>query len=293
MSVLPHIGFLGVGAMGLPMTRSLLRGGYRVTASDLDDARLEAARAAGAEPAATLEALQADVEIVCLSLPSSDAFVQVADACLIPFARNGQVLIDFGTTTPPETRRIADRLAGRGAALIEAPVSGGPQGAEKGALRTFAAGDPAVFERVRPILETVGGMEGLTYCGPSGSGQVVKGVNQLAMGLGAAAYLEAVAFGVLAGVDAATLAQAVGGSDGWRAMVSRTAAAAAISEAEQIGVKFRELPYFLREAQAQGFSLPLTDLLYTFCDAGERVVVDDNRPAPSFWHELMNSRSKT
>ena len=155
-------------------------------------------------------------------------------------------------------------------------------------MRLFAGGDPAAFERVHPILETVGGAEGLTYCGPSGMGQVVKGVNQLAMGLGAAAYLEAVAFGVRAGASPEVINRAVGGdSEGWRAMVRQTARSAQEGRAEQAGVKFRELPYYLEAAEAAGFDLPLARVLYGFCDAGERVVVDDNRPAPSFWHELM------
>jgi hypothetical protein len=105
--------------------------------------------------------------------------------------------------------------------------------------------------------------------------------------LGAAAYLEAVAFGVRAGVDPATICAAVGGDERWRAQVAATVGQIVAGKGEGIGVKFRELPYFLREAQEQGFVLPLTLTLHTFCTTGPRVVIDDNRPAPSFWHELM------
>jgi 3-hydroxyisobutyrate dehydrogenase-like beta-hydroxyacid dehydrogenase len=222
-----------------------------------------------------------------VSLPSSDAFVRLADETLLPSAHAGQIVVDLGTTTPPETRRLAVAFAARGAALVDAPLSGGPGGAERADLYVFVGGDAGAVAQVRPLLEAIAGAEKLTVCGPSGSGQVVKGVNQLMMGLGNAAYLEALAFGVRAGVDPRTIAHALGREGRWRVDFHATAEQAAGGEGNQVGVKFRELPYFLTEARDRGFALPLTETLHRFCDAGERVVVDDNRPAPSFWHELM------
>jgi 3-hydroxyisobutyrate dehydrogenase-like beta-hydroxyacid dehydrogenase len=249
---------------------------------------LQAIIAAGAEAATDEWDATQDRDVVCLSLPSSDICVSIADTILVPHARPGQVFLDFGTTTPPETRRLAATLTEKGAHWFEAPVSGGTTGAENAKLRIFAGGEPEIFERLHAILETIGGVDGLYYCGPAGAGQVVKGVNQLAMGLGIAVCLESVAFGVRAGVMPDIIARAVGGEDEhWRAMILQTARAANEERAEQMGVKFRELSYFLREAMESGFALPLTETLYNFCDAGDRVVVDDNRPAPSFWHELM------
>lgn len=284
----PPVGFIGVGAMGGPMARHLLAAGYKLTSYDKDPSRLVLVQEAGATSAGSEAEVVAAGEIVCLSLPSSAAFVSVAESVLLPQARAGQVFLDFGTTTPPETRRIAAALAQKGAALFEAPVSGGAGGAERASLRIFAGGDPEVYERVRPLLIAVGGEARLTYCGPSGAGQMVKGVNQLAMGLGAAAYLEAVAFGVRAGISPDIINAAVGGGpEPWRALITGTARAASENRAEEIGVKFRELPYFLEEAEQAGFTLPLTRVLYDFCDAGPRVVEDDNRPAPSFWRQLQ------
>lgn len=110
------------------------------------------------------------------------------------------------------------------------------------------------------ILETIGGVDGLYYCGPAGVGQIVKGVNQLAMGPGIAVCLEAVAFGVRAGVMPDIIARAVGGEDEhWRAMILQTARAANEERAEQMGVKFCEPLYFLREVMESGFALPLTE----------------------------------
>jgi len=292
VSDLPRIGFLGVGAMGNPMVRSLLSAGYPVTAYDTARERLDSIALFGATPASAGWEAVMNADVVCASLPSSDAFVEVAETVLLPGVREGQVVIDFGTTTPPETRRIAERLAAKGVSLVEAPLSGGEAGAQKAKLRTFGGGDRAAFERVRPILIAVGGEENLVYCGPTGAGQIAKGVNQLAMGLGAAAYLEAVAFGVRAGVDPSVLVEAVGaeGAEPWRTMVARMAKAADEGRAHEMGVKFRELPYFLREAEEAGLPLPLTRALYDFCDSGQWVVIDDNRPAPSFWWELVRGR---
>jgi 2-hydroxy-3-oxopropionate reductase len=287
------IGFFGLGAMGAPMARNLVQAGYTVVGYDLNQRRVADAAAhevmIGAGPADVVQ----NATWIVTSLPSSQAFVEVTEQILLPHARAGQIIIDVGTTTPSETRRLAAALAERGVVLVDAPVSGGPAGAASRQLYMFVGGDDEPIGRCQPVLDVLAGAGRITRCGPTSSGQIVKGVNQLAMGLSAAAFLEAVAFGVRAGVDAETIRVAVGsetGDDHWRVLLARVAARAVHGEAEQVGVKFRELPYFLREAEAHGFALPLTDLLYRFCDAGERVVVDDNRPAPSFWHELMRDK---
>jgi 3-hydroxyisobutyrate dehydrogenase-like beta-hydroxyacid dehydrogenase len=283
---LPTIGFIGLGAMGGPMARNLLAAGYAVWVYDLDQARLNAVAVAGVQPAASIAALVAQSAIIMASLPSAQAFVTVAEAELLPHVRAGQTVIDFGTTTIPQTRRLAAAFAARGVAFIDAPVSGGPGGVEQRQLYLFLGGEPAVVARHMPLFEAIGGAARITHCGPVGAGQAVKGVNQLMMGLGNAAYLEAIAFGVNAGVDAAVIEQALGSSGRWRTDLHATAGQVAAGQGETVGVKFRELPYFLEAAAALGFALPLTEQLYRVCDAGERVVIDDNRPAPAFWREL-------
>ena len=281
------LGFIGLGDMGGPMARNLSAAGYEVIGFDLDAERVAACE--GIRGVANTTELVAQAEVVMTSLPSSDSYVRLADDALVPDARAGQIFIDFGTTTPPESRRLAAAFAERGARLIDAPVSGGPGGAQQGGLYVFIGGEEEAVERCRPIFDIVGDPDKTTYCGPSGAGQVVKGVNQLMMGLGNAAYLEAVAFGVRGGVEAEAIHRALGDQGRWRRDLSAVADAVAKGRAEEQGVKFRELPYFLREAQDAGFALPLTEVLYAFCDKGERVARDDKRDAPSFWHELMQA----
>ena len=287
-SIVPTLGFIGLGAMGGQMARRLLGAEHRLVAFDIDAERLAACVGAGAWAAeSAVDAVQRS-QVVLTSLRSSAVFVEVAEESLVPNARPGQVFIDLGTTEAPETRRLAAALAARGATLLDAPVSGGPGGSQSGTLRIFVGGDEAAYRRCRPILEVLGDPERIVYCGPSGCGQVVKGVNQLAMGLGDAAYLEAIAFGVRAGADPEAIRQGVGGDEGWRAHFAALAKRVLDGTAETCWVKFPELPYFLAEAREKGFEPPLTRALYEFCRAAERSYRDNmGRPTVSFWHELM------
>ena len=286
-TALPALGFLGVGRMGGPMARNLLTAGYSVTAYDPDPARLAACAAAGAAVAASAATVIREGDVVLLSLRAS-MFANVAEQVLLPNASAGQVFIDMGTTEAHVTRRVASALREKDAVMLDAPVSGGESGSEAGILHIFVGGDEEVYERSRPILELLGEPEHVVYCGPSGCGQIAKGVNQLAMGLANAAYLEAIAFGVRAGVNPAAILQAVGGSSGWRQRVARFATMVEEGRADDVYTKFPELPYFLREAREQGFDLSMTEALFTFCDAGPRDWVDNmGRPRVSYWHEII------
>lgn len=287
-SALPEIGFLGLGRMGGPMAVNLVKAGYTVTAYDPVPERLARCVSAGAAGASgSAEAVRRG-EVVMTSLRSSAMFVEVAESELLPNARAGQVFVDMGTTEAAETRRLAAEFAGKGATLIDAPVSGG---SSSGMLRIFVGGDEAAAERCRPILNILGDPERVVYCGPSGTGQAVKGVNQLAMGLVSAAYLEALAFGIRSGADPGAILKGVGeeGGRGFRARVAELAKKVIAGGADDVLIKFPELPYFLREADERGFPLPMTRALFDFCAAGPRDRVDNmGRPRVAFWHELVN-----
>lgn len=288
MTVLPTIGFIGLGEMGGPMARNLLAAGYPVIGYDRDAARLAAVVEAGATAASSVVDVVRQAEVIATSLPSSNAWLQVAEHEILPNVRAGQIMIDFGTVTPPEARRLALCFAEKGVDLLDVPVSGGGNGAQQARLYMFAGGKEETVERCLPILHTIGGKDRLTYCGPAGSGQIVKGVNQLMMGLVDAAILEAISFGVNSGIDINTIKQAIGYEGRYRVDFHRTAQRIADGEGNHVGVKFRELPYFLEAAQAAGFDLPITKVVREFCDKGERIVIDDHRQAPSYWHEITD-----
>lgn len=285
---LPIIGFIGLGNMGSRMAKNLHNAEYPLIGYDIDAAKCEALAATGATVGKhTIEVVR-NSDVIMTSLRSSDIFCSVAEQHFIPNAREGDVFIDLGTTEVEKTREIATVLDEKGATLIDAPVSGGPHGSETGTLRIFVGGDAAVVKKCRPILEVLGEPKYVVYCGPSGSGQIVKGVNQLAMGLGAAAYMEAMAYGVCAGVDPTAIREAVGMGDGWRGQFDGIAKRIIDGDGKQLVVKYPELPYFLAAAEAAGFEIPLTEALYAFCRNENYEMFDNmNRPSRSFWRTLL------
>lgn len=284
---LPKIGFIGLGNMGGRMAKNLHSARYPLIGYDIDTAKCEALAATGATAGNDTAEVVRNSDVIMTSLRSSDIFGSVAEQHLIPNARDGHVFIDLGTTEVEKTRSIAMAFAKKGATLIDAPVSGGTHGSETGTLRIFVGGDTATVEKCRPILEVLGEPKDVVYCGPIGSGQIVKGVNQLAMGLGDAAFMEAMAFGVRAGVDPAAIREAVGMGEGWRGQFDRIAKRIIDGEGGTLVVKYPELPYFLAAAEAAGFEIPLTEALYEFCKKGNYEMFDNmNRPSRSFWQTL-------
>ena len=285
---LSTIGFIGLGNMGGRMAKNLHDAGYPLIGYDIDAAKCEALAATGATAGKNTTEVVKGSDVIMTSLRSSDIFCSVAEQHFIPNAREGHVFVDLGTTEVEKTRELATALAEKGATLIDAPVSGGPHGSETGTLRIFVGGDVAVVEKYRPILEILGEPKYVVYCGSSGAGQIVKGVNQLAMGLADAAFMEAMAFGVCAGVDPTAIREAVGIGDGWRGHFDRIAKRIIDGEGKTLVVKYPELPYFLAAAEAAGFEIPLTEALYEFCRNENYEMFDNmNRPSRSFWRTLL------
>ena len=171
---LPRIGFIGLGNMGGRMAKNLHSAGYPLIGYDIDAEKCAALTATGASAGRDTTEVVKSSDVVMTSLRSSDVFCSVAEQHFIPNARDGQVFIDLGTTEVERTRNLATALAEKGATLIDAPVSGGPNGSETGTLRIFIGGDASIVEKCRPILEILGEPKYVVYCGPSGSGQIVK-----------------------------------------------------------------------------------------------------------------------
>ena len=287
------IGFIGLGNMGGRMAKNLHNAGYPLIGYDIDAAKCTALAATGATAGKDTTEVVKNSDVIMTSLRSSDIFCSVAEQYLIPNARDGHVFIDLGTTEVEKTRDIAAAFTEKGATLIDAPVSGGTHGSETGTLRIFAGGDAVPVEKCRPILEILGEPKHVVYCGPSGSGQIVKGVNQLAMGLADAAFMEAMAFGVCAGVNPIAIREAVGMGDGWRGQFDRIAKRIIDGEGKNLVVKYPELPYFLAAAEASGFEIPLTEALYEFCKKANYEMFDNmNRPSRSFWRTLIKDSDR-
>ena len=282
----PQLGFVGVGPMGGKMARFLLSDGYQVLIHDIDKAKLDAIPKDGGMIASSNAEVVQKCDIVFTSLPLSEVWVSVAEKDFLPNAKKGQIFIDMGTVTPPETRRLYAEFKKKGAHLIDSPVSNAGGGNNK--FFIFIGGDKDVVDMVRPLYDSLGVPEHIVYCGPSGSGQVVKGVNQLGIGLVNAAVIEIVAFGVRSGVDPDAFAKAVGeeNESGFRGMLYQAAKSVKSGKIEHTPVKQGQLSHYLKEARARGFKLPLTEALDNFLKDAPFTVQDANRKAPSFWNEL-------
>ena len=283
----PQLGFVGIGPMGGKMARFLIKDGYPVLIHDIDKARLDAIALEGGTIASSNAEVVQKSDIVFTSLPLSEVWVEVAEKDFLPNAKRGQVFIDMGTVTPPETRRLYEEFRKKGASLIDSPVSNAGGGNNK--FYIFVGGDKDVVDAHWPIYDSLGVPGHVVYCGPSGSGQVVKGINQLGIGLINAAAVEIVAFGVRCGVDPDAFSQAVGVEDaaGWRGLIFQMAKEAKSGKIEHTPVKQGQLTHYLKEAKSRGFELPLTNALYEFLKDSPHTIQDANRRSPSFWNELM------
>src|SRR5579863_2178741 len=211
-----QIGFIGIGVMGRPMTLNLLKAGHSVTvfARHPDKAEVQEVLQAGAKLAPSPRAVAIASDIVITMVPNSMQVEEVVAGPqgLLDGARNGLVIIDMSTIAPAMSRKMAEAAAAHGAHFLDAPVSGGSQGAVNGTLTIMVGGDHEIFQQVQPVFEALG--KNIFYVGPSGSGEVVKIVNNILCGAIAAATAEAFVLGVKAGADVDTMARVIGVSSG-------------------------------------------------------------------------------
>lgn len=212
------VGFVGLGTMGAPMVRRLLAAGFVVVGANRSRAIVDELAGQGMQPAADAAEVGERADVVLTALPTEDAVREVAEA-LLATARPGQTVIEHSTISPGLARQHAARFADAGADYLDAPVSGGPAGAEAATLTVMVGGDADVLERVTPVLAAFG--DPIRRCGDVGAGESIKLVNQLLVGLHTAAAAEAAVFGARLGVDAATIAEVVGTSFGGSTMLAR------------------------------------------------------------------------
>jgi len=208
----PSVACIGIGLMGLPMTKRLLGLGYRVTVFDIAAVRLDEARAAGAKVATSAADAVPGADLVLLNLPTAAAVQDAAFGAqgVVTAMRVPQLLIDFSTIPVEHGRAHAQRLRETtGCAWIDAPVSGGPPASGGGTLTVMAGGDASDIERARPFMADVAAR--FTHMGPSGSGLVAKMLNQLIVGCLHSVMAEAASMAEAAGIDAARLPECLAG----------------------------------------------------------------------------------
>lgn len=211
MKSLPRIGFVGLGAMGRPMVENLLRAGYGVAVHNRSREVVAAMVAQGASEkgSAAEVAAACDVFCTCLMLPEQASEV-FADALTVPV--DGKVFIDFATSEPSFSRRLAAEVAAHGGSFLDAPISGGPKGAAAATMSIMVGGDAAAFARVRPILDCLG--KKIFHLGPVGAGTTAKICNQILTGVTHVLVCEAMVLGAKAGADPRALYEVLRVSSG-------------------------------------------------------------------------------
>lgn len=211
-----RVGFIGLGIMGKPMARNVLRAGFPLTIYARHPERAQEVLADGAVLVGSPAEVGRNAEVVITMLPNAPEVEEVVAGAhgVLQGTPAGTIVVDMSTIAPAAARRMAQTCAERGVAFLDAPVSGGSVGAERGTLTIMVGGDAPAFETCRTVFEAMGRAENIFHVGPSGTGQVVKLANNVLCGVIAAANAEALVLGVSAGVDASTLAQIIGVSSG-------------------------------------------------------------------------------
>jgi 2-hydroxy-3-oxopropionate reductase len=205
----PTVGFIGLGIMGKPMAQNLLRAGYPLVVLNRSQAAVDELAGEGAQPGDSPGDVASRSTVVITMLPDSpdvEAVVFGKDGVAQGIA-GGALYIDMSTIAPATARKIAESFGGRGVDVLDAPVSGGEQGAKNAALSIMAGGSEAAFERAKPIFEALG--KNIVHVGPSGSGQVTKACNQIVVGVTLEAVAEALALADASGVDPAKVRAAL------------------------------------------------------------------------------------
>lgn len=216
-----RIGFIGLGTMGLPMVRNLLRAGFPVHVVSRSRGPIEAAVALGAVEAGSPRALAEQTEIVltCLPLPTTIEDVYFGDNGILQADLTDKLIIDHSTVSPLLNRRCDEAIRAKGGRYMDAPLSGGPMGAEAATLAIMCGGSAEDYARALPVLQAMG--KHLFHIGPVGSGSFVKLMNNYLIGVHTAALAETFTLAAKAGIDTSLLYDVIAVSTGESKMLHR------------------------------------------------------------------------
>ncbi len=271
-----QIGFIGLGLMGAPMARNLMRAGYALTVHNRSRAIVDQLASKGATPADNPRQVAAASQVVITCLPDTPDVEKVVlgPDGILEGAQPGLIYIDMSTISPPATRRLAARLAEAGVTMLDAPISGGDVGAQTGTLSIMVGGPRQTFEACRPIFEALG--ERITYIGESGAGQTCKACNQIVVAAAMAAMAEALVLAAKSGVSPQRVVQAISGGAA-RCWALEVRAPKILRRELEAGFKafmqYKDLNIALEAGGAAQAPLPVTGTvreLYTAMMAAER-----------------------
>ncbi len=271
-----RVSVVGLGAMGAPMARVLLRAGYLVTViPHRSRTAAEELAAEGAEIAETVADAAAASEIVIALVPALPDLVEVAEGSqgLVAGAHDGLTLLNMSTVGPVGITGLADRLAGHGIRVVDAPVSGGPARAADGTLTVMASGADADLDAVRDVLDTLG--EKVFKTGPLGTGQTAKLCNNLLTATIMVANAEVLTLAAKAGLDPAQVREIVLASSGGSTVLDTWVPRNLLTDVYEPGfalkLMYKDVGLGRDLARQAGVPMPLANLaheLYAFCTQG-------------------------
>jgi len=258
------VAFIGLGTMGAGMALNILRAGHQVTVHNRTREKEKAVAEKGAHRAESPREAAADAEIIVTMVsdtPDVEAVV-LGENGVIYGAPQGAIVIDMSTISPAATRQMAEELGKKGIKMLDAPVSGGPEGAQQGTLAIMVGGDAADFEKALPILQVMG--KTVTHVGPIGAGQITKAINQIIISGTYLTVAEGLTLGMKAGLDMPKVIQAISGgaASSW---VLHNRGINIVNNSYPLGFRVRlhhkDLRIALDTARELGATLPATALV--------------------------------
>jgi len=288
------IGFIGLGIMGKPMARNLVKAGYSLTVHNRSRANVDELRNEGAVRAESPLQVADAAEIIITMLPDSpdvESVVLGPDG-LIEGLREGQLLIDMSTINPLVSQKLGEDLAPKGVAMLDAPVSGGEAGAIEGILSIMVGGEDCDVERAQPLFEVMG--RTITHMGSLGSGGFTKLANQIIVAINLAAMGEALVFGARSGVDPRKMIQALsGGMAASRCLEQKSGKILAgdFAPGFKIDLHQKDLALVQAAAATLGVPIPTTALVQQFLRAMQARSRggDDHSGIIQFFEELAGT----
>jgi 2-hydroxy-3-oxopropionate reductase len=258
------VGFIGLGIMGGPMARNLVKAGYDVTGYNRDHAKVDALVAAGGRGASTVAGAVAGADVVATMLPDSPdvAAVLGGEDGVFAHAAPGTLVIDFSSIRPDVSAAVAADGKARGCRVLDAPVSGGEQGAIDGVLSIMVGGEAADFAAAQPLFEVVG--KTVVHVGGPGAGQTVKAANQLIVAGTIELVAEAIVFLEAHGVDTGAAVKVLAGGLAGNAILDRKAAgmlARNFAPGFRIALHHKDMGIVTAAAREAGVAIPLGALV--------------------------------
>jgi 2-hydroxy-3-oxopropionate reductase len=266
----PIIGYIGLGVMGNACANNLLKAGYPLCIYARRPEQIQGLIQAGAQPCTSPQSLAQSCDIIFTNVSDTADVLQVilGEQGVILGAKAGSVVVDMSTILPSASRQIAAALADNNIEMLDAPVSGGSQGAIDGTLSIMVGGKAAVFQRVLPVLQVMG--KNIVHIGDSGAGQVAKACNQIIVTQTLAAIAEAFTLATSAGVDAGKVRQALlGGFAGSRMLDvhGQRMLTHNYTPGFKANLHQKDMQIVQQFAAEQGIDLPGTDLVTAYINA--------------------------